>query len=112
MSSPFSISPIVEDDIPGICALSGVAFETDRHTMLKAAHPTRPYDHAGGTGDAVKYWLSLPEGRLIALKAVDDKTGQVIAMGVYGMRLKPPPPQSSHTGDVEKPSNSVGKDYV
>lgn len=80
--------------------------------MLKAAHPTRPYDHAGGTGDAVKYWLSLPKERLITLKAIDDKTGQVIAMGVYGMRLKPPPPPASQPGNAKKPSNSVGKDYV
>lgn len=110
MSSPFSISPIVEDDIPGICVLSGSAFEADRHTMLKASHPTQPYDHAGGMGDGVKYWLSLPKERIMTLKAVDDQTGQVIGIGVFGMRLDPPPP--SQPGNVKPPSNSVGKDYV
>lgn len=110
MPSTFSISPIVEDDIPGICALSGAAFESDRHTMLKASHPTRPYDHAGGMGDGVKYWLSLPKERIRPMKAVDDKTGQVIGIGVFGMRLNPSPP--SQPSKVQRPSNAVGQDYV
>lgn len=109
MSSSFSISPIVEADIPGICAVSGAAFEKDRHTLLKAAHPTRPYDHAGGMGEGVKYWLSLPKERILPMKAVDDETGEVIALGVFGLRLNPPQPQPS---SVKKPSNSVGQDYV
>lgn len=110
MPSPsFSISPIVEADIPGICALSGAAFEKDRHTLLKAAHPTRPYDHAGGMGGAVKYWLDIPKEKIMHMKAVDDETGEVIAFGVFGLRLSPPQPQPS---SVKKPSNSVGQDYV
>lgn len=78
--------------------------------MLKASHPTRPYDHAGGMGDGVKYWLSLPKERIMTLKAVNDQTGQVIGIGVFGMRLNPPAP--SQPGNVKPPSNSVGKDYV
>lgn len=109
MPASFSISPIVEDDIPGICAVSGAAFANDRHTLLKAAHPTRPYDHAGGMGEGVKYWLSLPKENILPMKAVDDATGRVIAFGVWGLRLNPPQPQPS---SVKKPSSSVGQDYV
>lgn len=109
MPSSFSISPIVEADIPGLCAVSGASFEKDRHTLLKAAHPTRPYDHAGGMGEGVKYWLSVPKERIMPMKAVDDETGQLIAFGVWGLRLNPPQPQSN---SIKKPSNAVGQDYV
>ena len=109
MPSSFSLSPIVEADIPEICAVSGAAFERDRHTMLKAAHPTDPYDHAGGMGEGVKYWLSLPKERILHMKAVDDESGRVIAFGVWGLRLSPPQPQSN---PVKKPSNTAGQDYI
>lgn len=109
MPSSFSLSPIVEADIPGICAVSGAAFDEDRHTMLKAAHPTDPYDHAGGMGEGVKYWLSLPKDRIIPTKVVDDETGQIIGFGVWGLRLNPPQPQPS---TVQQPSQSVGQDYT
>lgn len=108
MPSSFSLSPMVEADMPGICAVSGAAFEKDRHTMLRAAHPTQPYHHAGGMGEAVKYWLSLPKERILPMKAVDHDTGQVIAFGVWGLRLKPPQPQP---GTTTRPTQSVGQQH-
>ncbi|CAN8102696.1 unnamed protein product [Discula destructiva] len=109
MPSSFSISPIVEADIPEICAVGGAAFEKDRHTLLKAAHPTQPYDHAGGMAEGIKYQLGIPKERILMNKAVDDKTGQIIGLGVWGLRLNPPPPQPSA---AKMPSNSAGPNFI
>lgn len=73
----FSLQPVVEGDIPELTALSGLTFDADRHTQLKSAHPTKPYDHAAGTPDAIRHWLSLPQTVEIT-KAVDNVTGQIV----------------------------------
>lgn len=104
MTSPntpsFSLQPVVEEDIPELTAISGLTFETDRHTQLKAAHPTKPYDHAGGTPDSIRHWLSLPQ-RVEATKAVDNATGQIV--GSVGWVFRGFDRDSSTAGAVDTP---------
>lgn len=51
----FPLQPITEADIPDLTKVAGLAFETDRQMLLKAAHPTDPYDHAGGLSETTKH---------------------------------------------------------
>lgn len=92
----FSLKPVVEDDIPALAEMSGLAFKTDRHTMLKAAHPINPYDHAAGMPGAFKYWLSLPPGKIEITKAVDDESDEIlgfVAWGVSRLQKSEPEPE-------------------
>lgn len=120
MSSSFSLQPATAADVPALADISGLSFESDRHTMLKAAHPTRPYDHAAGMVGAFEYWLGLPARSIELTKAVDDSTGQILGFVCWGLRLdeppepqppqqqQPPPQEESPSGAVvTKPSNVV-----
>lgn len=84
---PFSLKPVVPADFPAMADMCGAAFENDRHTMLKAAHPTKPYNHAAGMGGAFEYWTSRPAGSLELTKAVDDATGEILGFVCWGMAL-------------------------
>ncbi|KAK2609603.1 hypothetical protein N8I77_003098 [Diaporthe amygdali] len=112
----FSLKPVVEEDIPALTVMSGLNFEEDRHTQLKAAHPTKPYDHAGGTPDSIRHWLSLPQ-KVEVTKAVDNKTGEVV--GCVGWVFRGFERDPGAAGVVEKsqeptkpPANSVSSDFV
>lgn len=87
-SSSFSIHPAVLADVPALATISGLSFETDTHTLLKAAHPTKPYDHAAGMHGAFEYWLSLPKDKIDLVKAVDDETGEILGFVGWGCRLE------------------------
>lgn len=110
----FSLSPVVPGDIPALTKISALGFENDRHTLLKAAHPTRPYDHAGGMPEAFEYWISLPPGKVEVTKAVDNETGEILGFVCWGMRLSKTvdKPVKATEGDNKKPANSVSADYV
>lgn len=86
-TSSFSLKPVVPADFPAMADMCGLAFENDRHTMLKAAHPTKPYNHAAGMTGAFEYWLSRPAGSLELTKAVDDATGEILGFVCWGMSL-------------------------
>lgn len=112
----FSLQPVVEGDIPELTSMSALTFETDRHTQLKAAHPTKPYDHAAGTPESIRHWLSLPQ-KVEVTKAVDNRTGQILGCVAWVFRGFDRDP--SATGNVDKPpeptkapSNSVSSDYT
>lgn len=83
----FSLKPVVPSDFPAMAEMCGLAFENDRHTMLKAAHPTKPYNHAAGMTGAFEYWTSRPAGSLELTKAVDDATGEILGFVCWGMSL-------------------------
>lgn len=110
----FSLQPVVEEDIPELTALSALTFETDRHTQLKAAHPTKPYDHAAGTPESIRHWLSLPQ-KVEVTKAVDTETGQIVGSVGWvfrgfdrdpaGVTENPPEP-------TKQPANSVSSEYA
>lgn len=127
--SSFSLAPVIPDDIPILSEICGLAVENDRHTMLKAAHPTRPYDHGSGMTGAFEYWLSFPPNRLEVTKAVDDQTGDILGVVSWGMRLDQPdlqPARHEETqdspaadgndktslGSVKKPVICISKDYA
>ncbi|PSR82924.1 acyl-CoA N-acyltransferase [Coniella lustricola] len=123
MSTSFSLHPITEDDIPALAEIDRLSFANDRHTLLKAAHPTRPYDHAAGTPEMIKYRLSLPTTRVEMTKAVDDQTGDILGYGGWGKRLDLHPQSSSTTTEETKTENGedesskpppqvVAQDYV
>ena len=112
----FSLRSVVEGDIPELTAMSALTFDMDRHTQLKAAHPTKPYDHAAGTPDSIKQWLSLPQ-KVEVTKAVDTETGQIMGCVAWVFRGFDRDP--SVRGSVEKPqeptkapSDSVSSDYT
>lgn len=86
-NSSFSLKPVVSSDFPVMAEMCGLAFENDRHTMLKAAHPTKPYNHAAGMTGAFEYWISRPAGSLELTKAVDDETGEILGFVCWGMSL-------------------------
>lgn len=115
-TSSFSLKPVTVADVPALAEISGLGFETDRHTLLKAAHPTRPYDHAAGMPGAFEYWLGLPKDKIEITKAVDDETGQILGFVCWGFRLHPQPPQptaeeSAMEQDIAKgPSTAVPED--
>ncbi|KAF3766931.1 acyl-CoA N-acyltransferase [Cryphonectria parasitica EP155] len=124
-SASFSLKPITEDDIPALTKMESLTFESDRHTLLKAAHPTRPYDHAAGVPDMIKYRLSLPANKVELIKAVDDETGEILGHVCWGLRLsvpqpQPQPPEPSSTEQAEQgkaknssklPARVVPQDY-
>ncbi|ROW16782.1 hypothetical protein VPNG_01492 [Cytospora leucostoma] len=132
MSSPdfsFSLVPVISDDISILSEICGLAFENDRHTMLKAAHPTEPYDHGSGMAGAFEYWLSLPPNRLQVTKAVDNQTGDVLGVVAWGLRLDQPDLQparheetqgspaaggndTTSQGSAKKPVICISKDYA
>ncbi|KAK2614625.1 hypothetical protein N8I77_001434 [Diaporthe amygdali] len=124
-TSSFSLKPVVPSDFPAMAKMCGLAFEHDRHTMLKAAHPTNPYDHAAGMTGAFEYWLSRPAGKLELTKAVDDATGEILGFVCWGMSLDPntkqtksedgPPAEEGDKGaevSVEQPNNASSTDDV
>lgn len=84
----FSLKPVIPSDFPAMAEMCGLAFETDRHTMLKAAHPIKPYNHAAGMTGAFEYWTSRPAGSLELTKAVDDATGEILGFVCWGMSLE------------------------
>lgn len=122
MSSPkpsFSLAPVVPADVAVLSEVSGLAFENDRNTMLKAAHPTKPYNHGGGMLEAFEYWFSLPQGKVELTKAVDDETGEILGFVCWAMRLNKPgsiPVREKGTQDVsaagEDGSLKLAKDNV
>lgn len=110
MSLSFSLKPITESDIPALAELAGLAFETDRHTLLKAAHPTSPYDHAAGVPESIRHWLSLPR-RVLATKAVDDESGAVLGFVGWASRgfdLSPAAPGPADGGSGPGSSGQGG----
>ncbi|ROV98041.1 hypothetical protein VMCG_07070 [Cytospora schulzeri] len=112
----FSLSPVIPADIPVLAEICGLGFENDRHTLLKAAHPTNPYDHAAGMPGAFEYWLSLPSGKLELTKAVDNETGDIMGFVCWGTRLAktietPAKPVVTEEDD-KKPANTISADCV
>lgn len=121
MSSSFSLHPVTSADVLALAELSGLSFETDRHTQLKAAHPSRPYNHAAGMVDGFQYWLSQPKNKVELTKAVDNKTGQILGYVCWGFRLEQPHThdeqqeevrEDEETNDQQKPPNLAPEDYV
>lgn len=114
-TTPFlSLSPVVPDDIPALTEISGLGFENDRHTLLKAAHPTRPYEHASGMPEAFKYWLNLPPDKVEVTKAVDNETGEIMGFVCWATRLAKTveKPAKITDGDNTRPANSVSADHA
>ncbi|KAG6355600.1 hypothetical protein INS49_003562 [Diaporthe citri] len=125
-NSSFTLKPVAPSDFPAMAEMCGLAFEDDRHTMLKAAHPTKPYNHAAGMTGAFEYWASRPAGSLELTKAVDDATGEILGFVCWGMSLDksdtnkeqsnlgddPPAEEIEKAADVsvEKPDTTVGED--
>lgn len=122
----FTLKPVVPYDFPAMAEMCGLAFEDDRHTMLKASHPTKPYNHAAGMTGAFEYWVSRPAGSLELTKAVDDATGEILGFVCWGMSLdkadtnkeqsNPEDASPAMEGDkgvdvsVEKPDTAVPED--
>lgn len=118
-SLPVSVEPVVAADYPALAEISGASMETDKHTLLKAAHPTKPYDHAGGMSGAFEYWASLPKNKVEFVKAVDSGTGEVLGFVCWGLRLEEAQPEAQHQleegqseSEVEKPSITVSETYT
>lgn len=113
MSFAFSLQPVTEDDIPALAEIDGLSFANDRHTLLKAAHPTRPYNHAAGTPDMIKYRLSLPKNRIEVIKAVDEQTGKVMGYVCWAYRLNPETKAGNDEGKSSgAPPGVVSQNYV
>lgn len=106
-TTSFSLKPVVPADFPAMAEMCGLAFEDDRHTMLKAAHPTKPYNHAAGMGGAFEYWTSRPAGSLELTKAVDDATGEILGFVCWGMSLDNAPDT-----DSSNPEQSVATEQI
>ncbi|KAI3395362.1 hypothetical protein diail_1418 [Diaporthe ilicicola] len=112
----FSLKPVVEEDIPALTEISNLTFDTDRHTQLKAAHPTKPYDHAAGTPDAVRHWLSLTQ-KVEVTKAVDNESGKIVGCVCWvfrGFEREPGAASAaaSRPEPTKPPADSVSSDYV
>lgn len=108
-SSSFSLKPATLADVPALAEIGGLGFETDRHTLLKAAHPTRPYHHAAGMSGAFEYWLGLPKDRIEITKAVDDETGQILGFVCWGFRLHPQPQQPTAADSAKEEADANAK---
>lgn len=112
--SSFTLKPVLRSDFTAMAEMCGLAFENDRHTMLKAAHPTRPYNHAAGMGGAFEYWISRPSGSLELTKAVDDTTGEMLGFVCWGMNLdRSPRTEQGEKGvdsSVERPEVTAAEE--
>lgn len=82
----FTLKPMSAADIAECAQLAGRSFEKDRHTQLKAAAPTNPYNHAEGMKGGLEYYLSLPHGSVETAVAVEDSTRQILGWVVWGFR--------------------------
>ncbi|KUI54462.1 hypothetical protein VP1G_01840 [Cytospora mali] len=107
-TSTFTFSPVVPVDVPALTEISGLGFANDRHTLLKTAHPTRPYDHAGGMPESFEYWRSLPPGKLEVTKAVDNETGQIMGFVCWATKLNKPDGQSAQQKETQDASTADG----
>lgn len=109
-SPSFTLKPVDSSDFPAMAEMCGLAFEHDRHTMLKAAHPTNPYNHAAGMTGAFEYWVSRPAGKLELTKAVDDATGEILGFVCWGMSLdKADPNKEQNNHENAPPAEGDGK---
>lgn len=125
----YHLSPARPDDVPALAEICGLACGNDRHTMLKAAHPTKPYDHEAGMSGALEYWFNSPPGTIEITKACDEVMGEILGFVCWGMRLNPAkvqPAQLKESQDapaadesakvaetsVKKPAICVSADYV
>lgn len=112
MSSSFSLQVAVPADASSLADICGASFETDRHTQLKAAHPTKPYNHAEGMKGALEHWLSLPKTKIEITKAVDDSTGEILGLVAWGFRLQQPqsaPKEEPRKEDKEQSTPDEGQ---
>lgn len=80
----FSIFPCDAKDVPMLARIAGRAFETDRHTQMKALGKT-PYDHEGGMQEALTSWVE-PSDRRLLVNAKDDTTGEILGWVCWGLR--------------------------
>lgn len=108
----FSLAPVVTADIPALTEISRLGFENDRHTLLKAAHPTHPYDHAGGMPEAFEYWSSLPPEKVEVTKAVDNETGDIMGWVCWAMKLNTPASPKPTEAESNKPADSISPDHA
>ncbi|KAJ9138100.1 hypothetical protein NKR23_g8615 [Pleurostoma richardsiae] len=81
------LEPAVEADIDTLANIANLTFHEDRHTLLKAAYPARPYDHGEGMKACLENWISVaPSGRIQLTKAVDPSTGEILGWVCWGSR--------------------------
>ena len=85
MSEPsFTITALQAEDIPACARLGAAAFEDDRHTQLKALAANPPYDHGQGILDSFPSYITHP--RVVALKAVDNASGDLMGFIIWNLR--------------------------
>ena len=92
MASPnatFTLQHAVEADIPTLVSIGDEAFKADRHTQLKAAHPTTPYVHSASMPETFASWISSPREKLEFIKAVDTQSGEILGFICWFKRFQP-----------------------
>lgn len=90
-NATFTLEHAVEADIPTLVSIGDEAFKADRHTQLKAAHPTTPYVHSASMPETFASWINSPREKLEFIKAVDTQSGEILGFICWFKRFQPPP---------------------
>ena len=102
-SSSFSVLPAELADVPAMARLAANASDTDRNTQVKAMGPN-PYDHDATMRELLPGWIEMAPTRAIAVKAVDDQTGEILGWicVAFAGYTQPSKPREQLDHDVEE----------
>src|SRR5688572_18613760 len=79
----FTIAAMQLTDVPAIAELAAQSFQGDRHTEMKS-FGQEPYNHEQTMRDIIPGFLDHP--RLVCLKAIHAKSGEIMGYCIWGFR--------------------------
>lgn len=105
-STPFTLQPITESDIPTLISIFTAAFSKDANTQVKLIAKD-PNSQANGMAMGIQQWLNYPD-RVSLLKAVDTSTGTIMgwvgwARRGYEDQVAPPTPKTEKEEIAQQP---------
>jgi hypothetical protein len=78
----FTLSPATASDIVTLCTVSGRAFATENHTLLKAASNPPNKTHGAEMASMFRSWMVRPQGKCRIMKAIMTN-GEVAGFAVW-----------------------------
>lgn len=104
----FTLRPMAADDVDACARVAGLAFQSDRHTQLKALDPDDPYDHEQGMKGGLQYWLgSSPSGIVESTVAVSNSTSEIVGWVAWGFhRFNSAEADAKHQAEIKELTRS------
>ncbi|KAF9200364.1 hypothetical protein BGZ49_009421 [Haplosporangium sp. Z 27] len=98
--TPFKLVPATRDDVDAIAQISGDAFETDSHTLMKAIWKGKD-DHRNGSKTHLSELFDLKKVDVIVARKGIDGEGEVIGCIIW-VRRGYPEDEPTTTGDSKE----------